>query len=194
MTALALALRESGRWSATIPAISLLTKPRIILLLLATTVPAMVVAEGGWPSTALVIATLVGGAASQRGRTQSTAGTTATSTHSCGGRSRAARSGRDPAAECAPLWRCAGRGGVCLPLGDNEPAGGVLAAAAFLFYVFVYTVWLKRRSSQNIVIGGAAGAFPPMVGWAAVTGELAWAPVIMFAIIFFWTPPPLSGR
>jgi protoheme IX farnesyltransferase len=65
----------------------------------------------------------------------------------------------------------------------------VLALSATLFYVFVYTLWLKRRSTQNIVIGGAAGAVPVLVGWAAVTDGLAWAPVVMFAIIFIWTPP-----
>jgi protoheme IX farnesyltransferase len=65
----------------------------------------------------------------------------------------------------------------------------VLAVSATLFYVFVYTLWLKRRSSQNIVIGGAAGAVPVLVGWAAVTDRLSWAPVVLFAIIFIWTPP-----
>jgi protoheme IX farnesyltransferase len=65
----------------------------------------------------------------------------------------------------------------------------VLAVTATLFYVFVYTIWLKRSSSQNIVIGGAAGAVPVLVGWAAVRGSLTWAPVILFAVIFVWTPP-----
>jgi heme o synthase len=65
----------------------------------------------------------------------------------------------------------------------------VLAVSATLFYVFVYTLWLKRTSKQNIVIGGAAGAMPVLVGWAAVTDSLAWAPVILFAVIFMWTPP-----
>jgi protoheme IX farnesyltransferase len=64
-----------------------------------------------------------------------------------------------------------------------------LAVSATLFYVFVYTLWLKRRSSQNIVVGGAAGAVPVLVGWAAVTGSLSWAPVVLFAVIFIWTPP-----
>jgi len=64
-----------------------------------------------------------------------------------------------------------------------------LLAGAILFYVFIYTMWLKRSTPQNIVIGGAAGAFPPMIGWAAVTGDVTWAPIILFAIIFFWTPP-----
>jgi protoheme IX farnesyltransferase len=65
----------------------------------------------------------------------------------------------------------------------------VLAVCATLFYVFVYTLWLKRTSTHNIVIGGAAGAVPVLVGWAAVTNSLAWAPVVLFAIIFYWTPP-----
>ena len=190
MTALALVLRESGRWSATIRSYVAISKPRIILLLLATTVPAMVVAEGGWPSTALVIATLVGGTASAAGanavncwydrdidalmrRTQS----------------RPLVQGDIPPLNALLFGVTLGVGAFAFLWATTNLLAGVLAATAFLFYVFVYTVWLKRRSSQNIVVGGAAGAFPPMVGWAAVTGELAWAPVIMFAIIFFWTPP-----
>jgi len=70
----------------------------------------------------------------------------------------------------------------------NWPAA-VLLAAAILFYVFVYTIWLKRRTPQNIVIGGAAGAFPPVIGWAAVTGDVTLAPIVLFLLIFFWTPP-----
>jgi heme o synthase len=64
-----------------------------------------------------------------------------------------------------------------------------LLALTILFYVFVYTVWLKRRTPQNIVIGGAAGALPPLVGWAAATGDIGWGGIVLFAIIFFWTPP-----
>ena len=64
-----------------------------------------------------------------------------------------------------------------------------LLALTIAFYVFVYTMWLKRRTPQNIVIGGAAGAFPPMIGWAAVTGDIGWGAIALFAIIFFWTPP-----
>lgn len=70
----------------------------------------------------------------------------------------------------------------------NWMAAGLLAFASF-FYVFIYTIWLKPRTPQNIVIGGAAGAFPPVIGWAAVTGDVAWPAVIMFMIIFMWTPP-----
>jgi len=77
---------------------------------------------------------------------------------------------------------------VLMFLTTNLVAGGLLALA-ILFYVFVYTVWLKRRTPQNIVIGGAAGAFPPMIGWAAVTGDVTLVPIALFAIIFLWTPP-----
>ena len=78
---------------------------------------------------------------------------------------------------------------LVMGLATNAVAGGLLAVS-ILFYVFVYTVWLKRRTPQNIVIGGAAGAFPPLIGWAAVTGDVGLLPLLMFAIIFMWTPPP----
>ena len=77
---------------------------------------------------------------------------------------------------------------VLMAVATNYVAMALLAAA-ILFYVFVYTIWLKRRTPQNIVIGGAAGAFPPMIGWAAATGSLSLEPVLLFMIIFFWTPP-----
>ncbi len=92
--------------------------------------------------------------------------------------------------------------GVALGFGSTLAVGAVtvmalavnwlaaaLLALTIAFYVFVYTLWLKRRTPQNIVIGGAAGAFPPMIGWAAVTGDVTWMPIIMFGIIFLWTPP-----
>jgi len=77
---------------------------------------------------------------------------------------------------------------ILMDLAANHLAAALLAAS-ILFYVFIYTVWLKRRTAQNIVIGGAAGAFPPLIGWVAATGELATLPLILFAIIFLWTPP-----
>jgi len=70
-----------------------------------------------------------------------------------------------------------------------NPLAAWLALAGLLFYVFIYTMWLKRWSPQNIVIGGGAGAFPPLIGWVAVTGHVTWMPVLLFAIIFMWTPP-----
>jgi len=77
---------------------------------------------------------------------------------------------------------------VVMGLALNSVAAALLAVT-ILFYVFVYTIWLKRRTPQNIVIGGAAGAFPPMIGWAAATGDISWGAIALFAIIFFWTPP-----
>ena len=77
---------------------------------------------------------------------------------------------------------------ILMDLAANHLAA-VLLAASILFYVFIYTVWLKRRTAQNIVIGGAAGAFPPLIGWVAASGEIALLPLILFAIIFLWTPP-----
>jgi protoheme IX farnesyltransferase len=77
---------------------------------------------------------------------------------------------------------------IIMALATNLVAAGVLALS-IAFYVFVYTMWLKRRTPQNIVIGGAAGAFPPVIGWAAVTGDVTIMPILMFAIVFFWTPP-----
>jgi heme o synthase len=77
---------------------------------------------------------------------------------------------------------------VLLSLATNMVAAALLAGS-ILYYVFIYTVWLKRRTPQNIVIGGAAGAFPPLIGWAAVTGDISLLPILMFALIFFWTPP-----
>ena len=167
-----------------------LTKPRIISLLLITTIPAMVLAAEGWPSTWLVIATVVGG------------------TLAAGGAN---------AINCyidrdidQLMHRTQGRP---LPMGQVEPTSALifalaLEAAAFVllaatsnllaatlalsatvFYVFVYTLWLKRTSTHNIVVGGAAGAVPTLIGWSAVTGTLDWAPVILFGIIFYWTPP-----
>ena len=190
MTALAVALRESSRFSATVRSYVAITKPRIILLLLATTVPAMVVAEGGWPSTMLVLATLVGGAASAAGANAVNCwydrDIDALMTRT---QSRPLVRGEIPPLNALLFGAALGVGAFAFLWATTNLLAAGLTSRPFLFYVFVYTMWLKRRSSQNIVIGGAAGAFPPMVGWAAVTGELAWAPVIMFLIVFFWTPP-----
>lgn len=97
--------------------------------------------------------------------------------------------GKVPAAEALAFGIVLAAFSVALMgLAVNWVAAALLAAAT-LFYVFVYTIWLKRRTPQNIVIGGAAGAFPPMIGWAAVTGDVTLEPIILFALIFFWTPP-----
>ena len=167
-----------------------LTKPRIIVLLLITTVPAMVVAERGWPSTWLVIATLIGG-------TLSAGGANAINCwYDCDVDAIMRRTQSLPLVTGAIEPAHGLAFGVGLGVfafvflwATTTLMAGLLATAALLFYVLIYTVWLKRRTPQNIVIGGAAGAFPPMVGWAAVTGDVSLAPLVMFAIIFFWTPP-----
>ena len=167
-----------------------LTKPGIIWLLLVTTVPAMVMAQDGWPGLGIVALVLLGGVLTAGGANainqwydrdiDSVMARTA---------GRPIPSGVVPP-RAALAWgvALAAAGGVQLLLTVNWLAA-VWALAAVAFYVGVYTVWLKRSSVQNIVIGGAAGAVPPLVGWAAVRGDVAVAPVILFLIVFFWTPP-----
>lgn len=167
-----------------------LTKPRIIELLLVTTVPAMVVAEQGMPSPWLILATLVGGTLAAAG---------ANCTNMVVDRDidkLMHRTSRRPLVTGEITPRNALIFAVVLELAAAvwlslvvNPLSAGLALSATLFYVLVYSMWLKRTSTQNIVIGGAAGAVPVLVGWAAVTGELAVAPFVMFAIIFAWTPP-----
>ena len=177
-------------WRRTAGGYLALTKPRIIELLLVTTVPTMVVAKGGWPSIGLIAATLVGG------------------TLAAGG-ANALNMVIDRDID-AVMERTKNRPLVTGIMSPQSAAifaisleviafielwllvnllSAVLAVSATLFSVFIYTIWLKRRSSQNIVIGGAAGAVPVLVGWAAVTNSLAWPPIILFAVIFIWTPP-----
>ena len=167
-----------------------LTKPRIIVLLLITTVPAMVLAEGGIPSAWLVLATLVGG---------SIAAGAANAINCYLDRDidevmRRTRTRPLPAHRVTPE-RALAFGYVLgavsflyLSITVNVLAAS-LALSAIAFYVFVYTMWLKRTSVQNIVIGGAAGAVPALVGWAAVTGGVGVPAWILFAIVFVWTPP-----
>ncbi len=175
-----------------------LTKPRIIELLLVTTVPTMLLAEGGVPSLALVAATLVGGAL---------AAGSANTLNCYLDRDIDAvmhRTERRPLATGAASPREAlvlGSVLGVLSVGWLAVTTGwlpaALALAAIAFYVGVYTMALKRRTPQNIVWGGAAGCMPVLIGWSAVTGSLAWTPVVLFAVIFFWTPPhywPLSMR
>ena len=174
----------------TVTAYFRLTKPRIIVLLLITTVPAMVLAEGGVPSLWLVLATLVGG---------SLAAGAANAINMYLDRDidevmRRTRSRPLPAHQISPeralafgFWLGA-FSFVFLGMTVNVLAA-TLSLAAIAFYVVVYTMWLKRSSTQNIVIGGAAGAAPALIGWAAVTGSLAWPAWVLFAIVFVWTPP-----
>ncbi len=175
---------------ARIAAYVALTKPRIIELLLVTTVPTMIVAERGLPSLWLVTCTVLGG-------TFAAGGANAINMYVDRDIDRLMeRTKRRPLVTGAMSPRAALTFAICLEVvafaflwATVNLLSAVLAVAACLFYVFVYTLWLKRSSSRNIVIGGAAGAVPTLIGWSAVTGTLDWAPVILFAIIFYWTPP-----
>lgn len=167
-----------------------LTKPRIIELLLVTTLPTMVVAAHGFPAWGLIVATLVGGTLAAGGanafnmiadrdidsvmkRTRNRPLVTgAVST----GQALVFAVSLEAAA-FAVLWA------------EVNFLSALLAVSATAFYVFVYTLWLKRTSRQNIVIGGAAGAVPVLVGWAAVRDSVGWAPLVLFALMFLWTPP-----
>jgi protoheme IX farnesyltransferase len=167
-----------------------LTKPRIIELLLVTTVPAMMLAAHGLPPLGLVVATLVGG---------SLAAGSANALNCYFDRDIDAvmrRTLARPLARHAVSPRSAlvfGIGLGVLAVGAMTVftgwLPGLLTAAAILFYILVYTLGLKRRTPQNIVWGGAAGCMPVLIGWSAVTGSLAWPPVVLFAVVFFWTPP-----
>jgi protoheme IX farnesyltransferase len=166
-----------------------LTKPRIISLLLLTTLAAMFIAAGGWPGGWLLLAVSIGGYAAAGAanainmvierdldaRMERTAG-------------RPTVTERIPAQRALAFAFALGLAGFALLWSAANLLAAVLAFAGLVFYVIVYTLALKRRTWQNIVIGGAAGAFPPLVGWSAVTGELHLLAWYLFAIVFFWTP------
>ena len=175
-----------------------LTKPRVIELLLIATVPTMILAERGIPDPWLVIATVLGGAMSA-GSANSFNCYIDRDIDKIMGRtkSRPLVTGELSAKEAYIFAWLLGAGSVAwLGLLVNWLAAS-LSLAAILFYVFVYTLLLKRRTPQNIVWGGAAGAMPVLIGWAAVTGELNATAWVLFLIVFLWTPPhywPLSLR
>lgn len=185
-------------WRRTVGAYTSLMKLRVVELLLVTTLPAMVLAQRGLPPPGLVVATLLGGtlaagsahafnqvlerdldAVMRRTRRRAVA--------------TSAISAQAAALFAVALLLVA----VAVMLAFVNPLAAALTVAANAFYVVVYTVLLKRRTAQNIVWGGVAGCLPTMIGWAAVTGSLAWPPVLLFLVVFFWTPPhywPLAMR
>jgi len=177
-------------WRTRIGAYVALTKPRIIELLLVTTVPTMIVAERGLPPLGLVVATVLGG-------TLAAGGANAINMYVDRDIDRVMnRTKRRPIATGVVSPRSALVFAVTIEVvafgfmwATVNLLSAVLAVAACLFYVFVYSLWLKRSSSYNIVIGGAAGAVPVLIGWSAVTNSLDWAPVVLFGVIFYWTPP-----
>ena len=167
-----------------------LTKPRIIELLLLTTVPVMFLAQRGVPPLGLVALTVIGGTLSAG----SANSLNCVYDRDIDARMRRTRRRALPRHMVSP--RAALVFGLLLGLFSTLLLGffvnwlsASLAVAANVFYVVGYTMILKRRTTQNIVWGGAAGCFPALIGWTAVTGSLAWAPVVLFMVVFFWTPP-----
>ena len=182
----------------TVKAYVALTKPRVLELLLVTTVPVMILAQGGLPNLWLIFATVIGGSLS--------AGSAAAfnmyldrdiDAHMQRTENRPLVTGEvSPRGAVIFAWTLAVFSTVWLWVFTNPLAAG-LSAAAIFFYVVIYTMILKRRTEQNIVWGGIAGCFPVLIGWSAVTGSLTWAPLILFALVFLWTPPhywPLSMK
>jgi protoheme IX farnesyltransferase len=181
----------SANWRAVVSAYVSLMKPHVTALLLGVTLAAMVIASPtGLPPLALIVATLVGGALA--------AGSANAINCYCDRdidqvmtrtQSRALPAQRVPEMNALIFGVALGVASFALLTLAVNLLSALLALSAILFYVFVYTRWLKRSTAQNIVIGGAAGAVPVLVGWAAVTNSLSLAAVWMFLIIYFWTPP-----
>ena len=182
----------------TIRAYVALTKPRVLELLLVTTVPVMILAQDGLPNLWLILATVVGGSLS--------AGSAAAfnmyidrdmDAHMQRTENRPLVTGEvSPRNALVFAWTLAATSTVWLLLTTNWLAAA-LSVTAIFFYVVIYTIILKRRTEQNIVWGGIAGCFPVVIGWSAVTGSLSWTPFILFALVFLWTPPhywPLSMK
>jgi protoheme IX farnesyltransferase len=176
-------------WRATFGAYVRLTKPRVIELLLVTSVPPMMLAAGGFPAARLLLAVLVGGALAAGGANTINCWVERDSDQLMNRTRRRPL----PAGEVVPSHALIF--GIVLNVvafAYLAVAANLLAAcltmSATLFYVFVYTIWLKPRTPQNIVIGGAAGAVPVLVGWAAVRGDVGAPAWILFAVVFFWTP------
>ena len=175
-------------------ALFLLTKPRIIELLLVTTLPTMLLAQRGLPSLALIGVTLLGGALAAGSANTLNCYIDRDIDAIMKRTSRRPLVAKGVKASVKPGEALVS--GILLGAASTLLLGllanwlsAALADGAILFYVFVYTLGLKRRTANNIVIGGAAGCFPVLVGWSAVTGTVAWPAIVLFAVIFFWTPP-----
>ena len=182
--------RGSGAWRQTVSSYINLMKPHVTILLLGTTVATMAIAQRGWPGLGLVLATLLGG-------------TMAAGSANCINcyidrdidqvmtrtQRRSLPSGKVQPTQALIFGLLLGAGSFAIFGLSVNLLSAFLALAAILFYVFVYTLWLKRSSAQNIVIGGAAGAVPVLIGWSAVTNSVPLAAIWLFAIVFYWTPP-----
>jgi protoheme IX farnesyltransferase len=189
-TRVAAAPRAEGRQWGAVADYARLTKPRVISLLLVTTLCAMIAAEGGAPPVWDMLFTMIGGYLAAGGANAVNQFVDRDiDAHMGRTTGRPVVSGRvTPGRALAFGLVCAAASVLILGFLVNWVASG-LALLGFLLYVFLYTLWLKRSTIHNIVIGGAAGAIPPMVGWAAVTGEVGLASVLLFAVVFYWTPP-----
>lgn len=175
-----------------------LTKPRVMELLLVTTVPVMILAQGGLPDLWLVLATVIGGSLSAGG-----AGAFNCYIDRDIDKLMKRTKGRplvtgelSPREALVFSWTLSIVSTIWLYFTTNWVAAA-LSVGAIFFYVVVYTLWLKRRTSQNIIWGGIAGCFPVLIGWSAVTASVSWEPIILFAVVFLWTPPhywPLSMK
>src|SRR5947209_15262809 len=179
-----------SRIRPTVLAYLALTKPRVIELLLVTAIPAMLLADRGHVNPLLILNTLVGGMLAAGGA----------NTLNCVADADIdkvmKRTARRPLARAAVPTAHALVFGLVMSAASfvwlwwtTNLLSGLLAVGTIAFYVFVYTLLLKRRTSQNVRWGGAAGCMPVMIAWSAVTGTIAWPALVMFAIIFFWTPP-----
>jgi protoheme IX farnesyltransferase len=167
-----------------------LTKPRIIELLLVTTLPVMILAARGVPPLWTIAATLVGGtlAAGSANTINCVVDRDIDAVMSRTKRRPMAREQVPPVAALRFGIALGAAATLLLGLGANWLSAG-LADGAIVFYVFVYTLGLKRRTPSNIVIGGAAGCFPVLIGWSAVRGDVGWPAIVLFAVVFLWTPP-----
>ncbi|WP_335340888.1 heme o synthase [Tessaracoccus aquimaris] len=190
MAVMSVTVPAKARFGDVVKAYVALTKPRVVELLLVTTIPAMFLAAGGLPPWRLILVTLVGGFLA--------AGSA--NTFNCVWDADIdeimRRTRRRPVPRHQVSTAAALVFGIVLGIAATLILGfganwlsAILALAANAFYVFVYTMWLKRRTWQNTIWGGIAGCFPPLIGWTAVTGSVALAPFILFAIVFLWTPP-----
>ncbi|BBX36839.1 MULTISPECIES: heme o synthase [Mycolicibacterium] len=179
-----------SRIRSTLLAYLALTKPRVIELLLVTAIPAMLLADRGTVDPLLILNTLIGGMMAAAGA----------NTLNCVADADIdkvmKRTARRPLAKASVPTRHALIFGLVLTVASfawlwwtTNLLSGLLGLATIAFYVFVYTLLLKRRTSQNVVWGGAAGCMPVMIGWSAVTGTIQWPALVMFLVIFFWTPP-----
>ncbi len=177
-------------WRDVVGAYVGLTKPRVIELLLLTTVPVMFFAARGIPPLGLVLATVVGGTLSAG----SASVLNCVYDRDIDEQMRRTRRRALPRHIVTPraalvFGLVLGVASLVVLLVWVNPLSAALALLAEAFYVLVYTMVLKRRTTQNIVWGGLAGCFPALIGWTAVTGSLSWVPVVLFAVVFFWTPP-----